>query len=421
MIALAPFPLLYFTGSLLTSLVAFQSEQSIRKPLLALFLTSTWLAFCNILVIFPNPDHASCCGIFILIWCSHIVHATLIEKYTITLPHSSSSTNRFPTEKINGISSVRNWIAKYKILYNLRWVKTRNAAPGIPAPHHHNSRIKFVTARLGSVLAIYTFTHYYNLVLTTAPVSAHDFLPDREHALRRLSEITLRECIIRTFFVFHFIWGSYAEFEIVHQLYASISVSIGIDDPEDWPPLYGSIKDTFTLRHFWGRFWHRLVYRSYGAYGRLLSHEVLRVKKGSAMDRFVRNGTVFFLSGCAHAAVTWRLGFTCGYWEDISWFTGNFLAMYAEEAFFALVTGWLGEDVWKRPAIKTWGRAMGYLWVAAWLWWSLPKTMYPKMRCMPIQVPPDFIEPVVRPELVAKWRSLVCGSHLLFLYISIVH
>ena len=399
MIALAPFPLVYFTGSLLTSIVAIQSQQSSRRPLLVIFLTLSWLTFRNILVIFPNPDHASCVGIFILIWSSHVVHVTLIEKYTINSPHSRAPINKLTSETADSKCLLRHFVASYKILYNFRWVETHNATPGIPAPRRYASRNRFLIARLGSVLAIYTFNHYYNLVLTTAPISAHDFLPEKERALRRLSDITLRESLIRTFFIFHFIWGSYAEFEIVHQLHAFISVSIGVDDPEDWPPLFGSIKDTYTLRQFWGRFWHRLVYRSYGAYGRLLSHRVLRVKKGSAMDRVVHNGTVFFLSGCAHAAVTWRLGFSCGYWEDITWFMGNFLAMYAEEAFFASITVLLGENVWKRPAVKTWGKAMGYLWVAAWLWWSLPKTMYPKMRCMPLQVPPDFIESAVYPEV----------------------
>ena len=400
MIAFPPLPLMYFTGSLLTSLMALQSQQSFRNLFLALFLTLSWLTFRNILVIFPNPDHASCFGIFILIWCSHIVHAVLIEKYKINLPHSPGSTARYPTEKVEYVNtySISNWVATYKILYNFRWIKTSNATPSIPGPRRYTSRYRFLATRLGSVLAIYTFNHYYNLVLTTAPISAHDFFSEREHALSRLSQITLRESIIRTFFIFHFVWGSYAEFEIVHQLHALISVLVGIDDPEDWPPLFGSIKDTYNLRHFWGKFWHRLVYRSYGAYGRLLSHKVLRIKTGSPMDRFVRNGTVFFLSGCVHAAVTWRLGFTCGYWGDVSWFMGNFLAMYAEEAFFASVTVCLGEDVWKRPVVKTWGKVMGYVWVAAWLWWSLPKTMYPKLRCMPLQVPSDFVESVVRPE-----------------------
>ena len=398
MIAFAPLPLMYFTGSLLTSLIALQSQQSFRKLPLALFLIFSWLTFRNILAIFPNPDHASCFGIFILIWCSHIMHAVLIEEYTITMLQSPAPTTKIAAEKADSTCSTQKWSATYKILYNFRWVKTSNATPGIPTPCRCTSRYRFLITRLGSVLAIYTFNHYYNLVLATAPVSADDFLQGRTHALSRLSEITLRESIIRTFFIFHFIWGSYAEFEIVHQLHALISVSIGIDDPEDWPPLFGDIRDTFNLRHFWGKYWHRLVYRSYGAYGRLLSQRVLRIKNGSTMDRFVRNGTVFFLSGCVHAAVTWRLGFTCGYWEDVSWFMGNFLAMYAEEALFASVTVCLGEDVWKRPAVKTWGKVMGYLWVAAWLWWSLPKTMYPKMRCMPLQVPPDIVDPVLRPE-----------------------
>ena len=30
------------------------------------------------------------------------------------------------------------------------------------------------------------------------------------------------------------------------------------DRPEEWPPLFGSISEAYTLRRFWGVFWHKL-------------------------------------------------------------------------------------------------------------------------------------------------------------------
>lgn len=389
-------PLTYFVASLLTGLIALQSQQSSRKYLVAVCLTFSWLAFSNILAIFSNPDYASCLGIFILLWCSHIVHVLLIEKYKLPLPLSSTPAAITFPEKASSVASSWNWVAAYKLLYNFRWIGTRNVAPDIPAPRRYTSRAKFLAARLSSVIAIYTLQQCYNVGVAISPLSADDFLPQKEHVLRRLATVSFREIVIRCFFIIHFVWGSYAEFEFVHQLHAFVTVSIGLDDPEDWSPLFGSIKEAFTLRRFWGRFWHRLVYRSYGAYARIFSHEVLGLKKGSALDRAVRNGVVFFLSGCVHAAVTWRLGFSCGYWEDMWWFMANFLGMYSEEAFFAAVTTWLGEDVWSRPAVKKWGKVVGYLWVLAWFWWSLPKTMYPKMRCLPPSVLPEIVDSVGR-------------------------
>ena len=394
MIAFAPLPLAYFAGSTITALVALQSHQSLRPLLLAIFLSFACLTFNNILTIFPNPDHASCFGLFILIWSSHITHVLLIEKHVVPLPHSPTPTTRtFPT-KASSTSSSWNWTAAYKLLYNSRWIGTRNRSPDVPAPRKYRSRTTFLIARFFSAVAIYTFHHYYSLALSTrtppfhlwAPLGPGDFSPDKQYAFRRLGEMTLRENGVRLLFIFHFIWTAYSELEFVHHVHAFIAVAIGYDNPEDWPPLYGSIKETYTLRRFWGRFWHRLVYRCYGAWGRIFSGEVLGIRRGTALDRVVCNGMVFFLSGCVHAAMTWRLGFTCGYLEDVWWFMACFAGLYFEEVFFALVTTFCGKNIWRRKIIKTWGRMLGYCWVVAWFWWTLPKNMYPKLRCMPREV-----------------------------------
>lgn len=393
MIAFAPIPLTYWAGATLTALVAIQSQQNQRIPLLAIFLAFVWLTFSNILTIFPNPDHASCFGLFLLIWSSHTIHVLFVEKHVVTLPHSPTPTTTTFPQRASTISSSWNWRAAYKMLYNSRWVDTRNISPDVPAPRRYKSRASFLISRFLSAAAIYTFHHCYALAVSSpapfnlwAPFSSSDFYPEKEYAFRRFGEMTLRENGIRLFFIFHFIWTAYSELEFVHHAHAFIAVGIGYDDPEDWPPLYGSVKETYSLRRFWGRFWHRLVYRCYGSYGRLFSNEVLGIKKGTALDRVVCNGMVFFLSGCVHGAVTWRLGISCGYWEDVWWFMACFAGIYFEEVFFALVTTMLGKSVWRRPAMKTWGRVLGYCWVLAWFWWTLPKTMFPKLRCLPPEV-----------------------------------
>lgn len=40
--------------------------------------------------------------------------------------------------------------------------------------------------------------------------------------------------------------------DIVHRVAALVSVSAGIYRPQDWPPLFGSMGDAYTLRDFWG-------------------------------------------------------------------------------------------------------------------------------------------------------------------------
>ena len=34
---------------------------------------------------------------------------------------------------------------------------------------------------------------------------------------------------------------------------------IETDIKQDWPPIFGDFRDSFTVRHFWGRSWHQLI------------------------------------------------------------------------------------------------------------------------------------------------------------------
>ena len=398
MLAFAPLPLTYLTGSFLTAAIALQSKQSARLPLLVVILTFTWLTLSNLYAIFTNPDHADCFGVWLVIWCLHIVNALFIEKYTVPLPHSPTPTTTSFPEKAGTISSSWNWLAAYKILYNLRWVNTRNAAPGMPI-RKPMSRNRFLVTRLVSAIAIYACDKYLNIAINNGPWEAGDFNPERESVLRRLGSMATREYIIRSVFVFNFVWGAYAMLEFVHRIHAFVSVLIGIDEPEDWPPFFGSILETYTMRRFWGKFWHRIVYRCYDAHASIFTKTILGIKEGSPLDRKVRNALIFLLSGCAHGLVTWRLGFTCGYLEDVWWFLGCLSAIYIEDAFFATVTTIFGKGIWKKPAVKTWGRLMGYCWVGAWFWWTLLKTLLPKIRCAPAALLPDAID-VAQPGMV---------------------
>ena len=108
--ALAPHPVTYFVASLLAGLVALQCQHPSRKPLVAVCLVFSWLAFSNIVAIFSNPDYASCLGIFILLWCSHIVHALLIEKHATPLPNSPTPTVTASPDKASSVSPSWDWV-----------------------------------------------------------------------------------------------------------------------------------------------------------------------------------------------------------------------------------------------------------------------------------------------------------------------
>lgn len=112
-----------------------------------------------------------------------------------------------------------------------------------------------------------------------------------------------------------------------HNLLAALLVSVlQWDGPDEWPALFGSITEAYSLRRFWGRFWHRLHVTVFEAY---LMAMIFRSKPPQEIDshtpittleqqkdwqrkrHFLRHGTVsgesralwmFIMSAICHTA-----------------------------------------------------------------------------------------------------------------------
>ncbi|MCJ1344594.1 hypothetical protein MMC31_002797 [Peltigera leucophlebia] len=386
-------PLSCFSISTFSALVALNAPQPCRPALLGIVIAFAILAFRSITYLTDAADRASILGLFILIWLSHITTTLCVEEHT--LPRQGRSWD---------------WQAAYKMVWNGRWLRTgeQGLNLGKDAPPDGTSfrenkrpmdlqrwtfpsekdakfsrRRSFLLKRLCSVVTIYGLNRlYWKLFLEPhptvfQPLDFSDFLPSKESYFRRIHTVTLRETIIRFGAVFHFVWSAWAVFTGAHDILAFLFVGIGLDEPDDWPPLYGSPGQMYTIRRFWGKFWHRLVRRTYLSWGALFSQKLLRLRRHSTLDRFVTSFTVFFLSGVVHALVTWQIGFSCGYSEDIAWFCLNFAALMAEEGVQWLIIRLFG--TWNGNVSKI----AGFLWVFAFFFWSLPKTEYPKILCAP--------------------------------------
>ena len=376
MAALAP--IAYFGSSVLLSALAIQASSKDSLGLIGLSVSLALLAFRRVTDITSGAETSSLLGFFILLWISHVVKLSALD------------TNVPPS----------NWRMTYKALFDFREIgapKHRTkSSPGTPDinvtvlreeeyrktthPSKRSQNHIFLIRRLASAITIllldqaYTITYSMLLQLTYA-----DFDPSKQSYLRRIQSITVRETTIRSWLVFNFIWSSWAIFTASHDLLAFVFVALGIDEPEDWPSLYGSISEAYSIRSFWGRFWHPLVQRSYCTYGSLLSQKILRLHAGSFADRTCVSFSVFLISGIVHACITAQLGFTCGYWEDIAFFMMCHAALLVEagvQRFAFLVFGGCRPDGWIC-------RLLGYTWVFGFLFWVLPKHQYPKVLCAP--------------------------------------
>ena len=372
-------PIAYFCAAVFTSTVAVRASPKDSLGLLGLSVSLALLAFRRVTEITSQAELSSLLGFFVLLWISHIVRLLLLEK--VNLP--------------------ADWKTTYKAVFDFRGISTKeqnkrftSRTPqtdvGVAseekgtrtiAGYSKSSRhYTFLLKRLASVviilLSIQIYTITYSLLLQ---LSYDDFHPSKQTYFRHIRTVTIRETIIRSWVVFNFSWSSWAIFTATHDMLAFAHVVTGLDEPEDWPSLYGSPLEAYSIRRFWSKFWHHLVQRSYAAYGSVLSQSILRLPPGSSADRICVNFTVFLISGIVHACITVQLGFKCGYWEDLEFFLMCYAAMLVEEGVQCVAS-----RVFSQPWQSGWiSRILGYTWVFGFLFWVLPKHQYPKVLCAP--------------------------------------
>ena len=376
MAALAP--LAYFTSSVLLSALALHAPRKDNLALTGLSVSLALLAFRRVTDITSTAERSSLLGFFLLLWISHIVKLLALDT---RIPPSDWRTTYKALFDFRGLGAQKQRlkISPDKPDKNVTVFKGKECRETTRLSKGSRNRI-FLLKRLASAMIILLLDQAYTITYSTLlQLTYADFDPSKQSYLRRIRTITLRETTIRSWLVFNFIWSSWSIFTATHDLLAFAFIALGIDEPEDWPSLYGSIFEAYSIRRFWGRFWHHLVQRSYCTYGSLLSQKILCLPRGSFADRTCVSFAVFLLSGIVHACITAQLGFTCGYWEDIAFFMMCHAALLVEASVQRLASLAFGGD---RP--DGWiCRLVGYTWVFGFLFWALPKHQYPKVLCTP--------------------------------------
>ncbi|KAI8949634.1 membrane bound O-acyl transferase family-domain-containing protein [Xylaria longipes] len=171
-------------------------------------------------------------------------------------------------------------------------------------------------------------------------VNILDFGPANQ---RLLPSITTKTLCLRTILSVHWIWDAYVILVTFHDIFAIIFVSLlRWDSPEEWPPLFGSVGEAYTLRRFWGVFWHRLHLAPF----ELLMRPFLILQDpappmhwnqnhGSFRPDFwyklLRALSIFLLSAICHIGVDWVTAGNRNTLSELRFFLSNFCICLAEK------------------------------------------------------------------------------------------
>jgi hypothetical protein len=195
----------------------------------------------------------------------HFTSVLFVRKWTLLKARTSASG---PLASVSWLSP-REWTRMYKVATNPRLIKIPyEDVIGAPAQSTSIHK-KFSPKRLiWLLITIATHRSLNVLVLShlLGGIGIDDFAPPKDILLRRFlwSEQNsfakanfFREAIIRMWFVTSTIWMAIIVLDCLHAGTAVMFIYIlRTDTPDEWPDLFGSPLEAFTVTRFWSRYMH---------------------------------------------------------------------------------------------------------------------------------------------------------------------
>lgn len=309
-----------------------------------------------------------------------VTFASLVVFY---LPYSIKIL-AFDEHAIDSECSTHNWslVDRYRTWNNPRMLPVQLSTLDRTEPCDLKSRARFMLHQMiktAALWAVHCFVFQKLLTLAVSHVVAADFSPGME--LPRISQalhLSFHQLQLRTFMTFQWIWIAFFLLESSHCFLSIVFVAIlGLDQPEDWPPIFGSPLEASSLKGFWGRFWHRITIPICHHYSVLISRNILRLQPGSRLEKTVVPWLIFTMSGLSHALVAWSMRDAASS-RDILFFELNFLAAALETVMFkakktTTLTKWCSRI--PQPLCKS----AGFAWVLLFFFCTAPMWIYPKV------------------------------------------
>ncbi|RPD52491.1 hypothetical protein L226DRAFT_617898 [Lentinus tigrinus ALCF2SS1-7] len=156
--------------------------------------------------------------------------------------------------------------------------------------------------------------------------------------------------------------------KIFYEIASLLAVGLGFSQPQDWPDLFGSISDAYTLRRLWARTWHQMFGRHFSSWGKLVVR-MLRIPRGTWLSSQTQVYTAFLVSALLHSFGDIMVD-KREFGRSFPFFLSQAAAITFEDTVIALGKsyGIAGGKEGPPRAIKV----LGYAWVLLWLQFSGP-------------------------------------------------
>ncbi|KAI0409139.1 hypothetical protein F4802DRAFT_233920 [Xylaria palmicola] len=243
---------------------------------------------------------------------------------------------------------------------------------GVPRPTPAPTRWSFVRSRIRTTLLTFTLIHAVTLL------AAHILhVPDDNSLLRN-------PFFLRFFTTAAWLTVIYGHLTLPENLVAIFFVTTGLGgrfaNPKQWPPMFGDISESYSIRRCWGKFWHASLRRSTSAPGQwLLGSARPKSRLGRLSRRYGILFLSFIVSGAIHAFGSYIVTRDSPQGVSDGGAAVYFLAQPAAILIEDAVSAALGiVDEGKPSGFR---RVIGYVYVSLfWLW------CFPTLKVIPLAV-----------------------------------
>jgi hypothetical protein len=263
-------------------------------------------------------------------------------------------------------------------------------------PKYVPSRLAFLFAGIRRLLFAFAFIYFRrNYSLNTL---ASDYGPPHDRLLSRVltfsvqnpdDKISVIECIIRVYITLSVLAMEYNLHNLVHTSASIIGVGLLRHSPSQWPPIYGPLKEAYTVRRFYGIFYHSLMRNAFVGNAAWLVDSVLFwgshstdgviSPRKSFVRKWLINLVALVICGIMHSVALSTVD-GCPRDSQMRYYLFILIGMLAEDSMF-----WLFKQLrprhLHRERIGFCLRFCGYLWVFLFHFWMIPNSLYPNLFC----------------------------------------
>ncbi|KPI35168.1 uncharacterized protein AB675_10164 [Cyphellophora attinorum] len=367
-------PVLHFLAALSLTALAFKLPfAQLRRLWAGLIVAFVWRSWIGIPELTSSPTLQSGFSLFLLVWVLHVLALLFIEAGTLCTGRQELV-----------------WSEVGKLLFDVRRIGQRSlehqrkafvngkerGTTGTTKSPEEASILSFLKYRILRMCLCFAALYIYETNSHSIATTILNILHSATRNLSHASGTALQKVVLDLYMTLEFILSTFLFNNGFHSLFAVCAVGVlGLDTPEEWPLIWGSLTDVTSVRNFWGSYWHRLVARTFLAWSSVLLAG-LKIDRRSAYGRRLTPILVFALSGCCHGLTSWLMGFRCGWWTDVAWFILQAVVMALEE-----LLGMVGKST--RLQMSRIQRFLGCVWTWTILSQSISWWQSAKAQCMP--------------------------------------